>query len=105
MYKRYKNILAGLKKKPKARRAKKDWCVYIVRCSDGTLYTGTSNDVDRRIGMHNKGTGARYTRTRGPVVLVYQENSMTRSQALVREAAIKTIPKPRKEKLIANASL
>jgi len=89
-----------VRKAKKAKRLKRDWCVYIVRCSDGSLYTGVTNDMDRRFKMHNDGKGARYTRTRRPVVLVYQENSMTRTRALVRECAIKATPKPKKEKLI-----
>ena len=79
---------------------KKGWSVYVVHCSDGSFYTGTSNDVKRRIKMHNEGKGARYTRGRIPVKLLYQENIMTRSQALVRECAIKALPRVKKEILV-----
>lgn len=93
---KYKRMLAGMNK----RRGKRNWCVYVLRCSDGSLYTGVTNDMDRRLKMHNAGRGARYTRTRGPVVLVYQENSMTRPRALTRECAIKVLPKRKKEDLV-----
>ena len=100
---KYKRMLAGMVRKEKKTakvRRKKNWSVYILRCSDGTLYTGVTNNIQRRLKMHNDGKGARYTRTRGPAVLVYQENSMTRPQALVRECAIKAMPKVKKEKLV-----
>jgi len=95
---KYKRMVAGMKK-----RGKRNWSVYMVRCSDGTLYTGTTNDIERRIKMHNSKGGARYTRTRQPVVLVYHENSMNRSQALTRECAIKAMPKKRKEDRVKDA--
>ena len=80
-------------------KRKRNWLVYIVRCSDGSLYTGATNDVKRRLKMHNAGTASKYTRARKPVKLVYHENSMTRSQALRRECAIKKLKKKAKEKL------
>ena len=67
----------------------KEWIVYILRCKDDTLYTGITNDLQSRIAAHNAGKGAKYTRGRGPVVLVYQERCETYSQALRREYAIK----------------
>lgn len=73
------------------------WSVYLVRCSDGTLYCGISNDVLKRVAKHNSGKGARYTKTRRPVVLVYQEKIGTMGQALRRERQIKRMPKKRKE--------
>lgn len=100
---KYKRMLAGMARNEKAipkRRVKKDWMVYVLRCGDGSLYTGVTNDMDRRLKMHSDGTGARYTRMKPPVQLVYQEKRMTRSQALVRECAIKTMPKPKKEELV-----
>lgn len=69
--------------------ASNTWSVYLVRCADGTLYTGISNDVDRRVDLHNQGKGARYTRGRLPVTLVYQESAGARAEATRREAAIK----------------
>ena len=77
------------------------WWVYVVRCADGTLYTGTTTDPARRVAQHNAGTGARYTRSRLPVVLVYQARAASQSAALVREAAIKKLSRQAKEELIA----
>jgi putative endonuclease len=99
---KYKRMLAGMVKKETGRSKRKIkgvWSVYIVLCHDGTYYTGTSNNVEARVKKHNAGSGAKYTRTRGPVLLVYQENSMSRSQALVRECAIKALPKSKKKSL------
>ena len=79
------------------------WAVYLVRCADGSLYTGVATDVARRIAEHNAGTGARYTRARGPVVLVHQEPAGDRSAAQRREAAIKRLPRPLKERLARGA--
>ena len=76
--------------------------VYIVRCSDNTLYTGSSPNVAARIDMHNKGTGAKYTRTRLPVVLVYEEQCQSLSAALKREHQIKRCTRKQKEALIAD---
>ncbi len=70
--------------------------VYIVRCADDTLYTGWAMDVDRRVKAHNAGRGARYTRTHGPVKLVYTEEVLNRSEALRRERAIKAYPRAKK---------
>ena len=69
------------------------WFVYVVRCRDGTLYTGISRDVDARLAKHNTGKGARYTRGRGPVALVHQERKSSQAAALRREAAIKALPR------------
>ncbi len=77
--------------------------VYIVRCADGTLYTGWAMDVTRRIAQHNAGRGARYTRLRGPVTLVYREETSDRSAAMRREAAIKKLDREHKERLIRAA--
>lgn len=63
--------------------------VYILRCADGTLYTGCTNDLSRRLAAHNAGKGAKYTRSRRPVELVYREEVPDKSAALRREAAIK----------------
>ena len=74
--------------------------VYILRCRDGTLYTGITDDLDRRIQAHNAGTGAKYTRGRGPVELVYREEQPDRSAALRRDWAIKRLTRPEKLALI-----
>ena len=76
------------------------WFVYLLRCADGSLYTGISNDVPRRLEQHNAGTASRYTRSRLPVVLIYQETQATRSLALKRELAIKALSRQAKETLI-----
>jgi putative endonuclease len=80
----------------------KAWTVYIVRCSDKSLYTGITNDLNKRISKHNSGKGAKYTRNHRPVILVYEEQVTTKSKALKREAQIKKLRKYEKEKLVAN---
>jgi putative endonuclease len=74
--------------------------VYIVRCADGTYYTGYTTELARRIREHNEGKGAKYTRGRGPVELVYAEEGADRSWAQSREEAIKQLPRTKKEELI-----
>ena len=76
------------------------WFVYILRCVDGSLYTGITNDLNRRCKQHNAGTASRYTRSRLPVVLVYQEAQGSRSMALKRELEIKALSRQQKEALI-----
>ena len=76
------------------------YLVYILRCGDGTLYTGCTNDLPRRLQAHQSGRGAKYTRSRLPVELVYQEAVPDRSAALRREAAIKRLDRRRKLALI-----
>ncbi len=75
------------------------WFVYILRCADGTLYTGITNDLIRRCEQHNAGTASRYTRSRLPVELVYQEEPTTKGKALKRELAIKAMSRKKKEEL------
>jgi putative endonuclease len=79
------------------------WFVYVLRCRDGTLYTGISRDVDARLVKHNQGKGARYTRGRGPVALVHQERKRSHGAALRREAAIKALPRDQKLLLAGGA--
>ena len=81
---------------------KKDiWHVYMVRCSDGTLYTGITNDLEKRIEAHNSGKdGARYTRSRRPVKLVYSEQVKSKSAAAKLEYRIKTLTRSKKVELI-----
>ena len=74
--------------------------VYIVRCSDNSLYTGYTNNIEARINKHNAGKGAKYTKIRRPVVLVYQEMYESKSEALRREYEINTFTRQRKLKLI-----
>ena len=78
----------------------KPWCLYILRCADGSLYTGITRDLDRRLHQHNTGRGARYTRGRGPVVLAYRESFADRSEASKREYAIKRMSRLQKQVLI-----
>lgn len=74
---------------------------YLVRCADGTLYCGWTNDLDKRIKAHNEGRGAKYTRSRRPVTLVYWEEFSTKTEAMQREAAVKKLTRQQKERLIA----
>jgi predicted GIY-YIG superfamily endonuclease len=83
-----------------AKKSADKWFVYLVRCRDGSLYTGIAKDVARRCQQHNAETGSRYTRSRRPVILVYQESKRSRSLALKREAAIKAMTRREKEALI-----
>ncbi len=79
--------------------------VYILRCADGSLYTGWTNDVEARIKAHNEGRGgAKYTRSRRPVTLVYWEDCGTKEQAMSREWHIKHLPREQKLALIAEQS-
>ena len=84
--------------------SERPWHVYIVRCADNTFYTGIARDLEARMGAHNAGTGARYTRGRGPVQLVYSEFAADRPAALRRELAIKRLKRPAKRKLIAGGA-
>lgn len=81
------------------------WWVYIVRCADDSLYTGIATDVDRRIAQHNEGKGARYTRGRRPVTLVYRESQPSRGAALSREAKVKSLTRTAKETLIRDGGI
>lgn len=78
-----------------------NWTVYMLRCGDGTLYTGCTNDLSRRLAAHQCGKGARYTRSRPPVTLVYREEVPDKSAALRREASIKGLSRREKLALIA----
>lgn len=76
------------------------WCVYMLRCRDDTLYTGSTNDLTRRLAAHSAGRGAKYTRSRLPVILAYTEPCADRSTALRREYALKQLTRAEKEALI-----
>ena len=80
-----------------------EWFVYILRCADDTLYTGITTDVGRRCDQHNAGTASRYTRSRLPIRLVYEEAMTSRSLALKRELALKALSRTEKESLIQSA--
>ena len=75
---------------------------YILKCADGTLYTGWTNDVARRLARHNEGTASKYTRARRPVILVHLEEFATKQEAMKRECEIKKLTKSEKLKLIQN---
>lgn len=77
-----------------------EYFVYILRCADGSLYTGITNDLLHRLQRHNAGTGAKYTRSRRPVALVFKESCPDKSAALRREAQIKKLSREEKLKLI-----
>jgi putative endonuclease len=82
-------------------QAGKQWGAYLLRCADGSLYAGASNDMSQRLRRHQAGTASRYTRSRLPVELVYWEACADRSAALKREAAIKKLPRDKKWALLA----
>ena len=81
-----------------------NWIVYILQCADGTLYTGITNDLAHRIKEHENGTGAKYTRGRAPFTLLYTETHASRSQALKREARIKSFDRAAKLQLAAKGA-
>ncbi|OGR83512.1 MAG: hypothetical protein A2902_02030 [Elusimicrobia bacterium RIFCSPLOWO2_01_FULL_64_13] len=80
-------------------RGRGPWHLYIVRCRDGTFYTGIAKDWEKRIRKHNRGKGAAYTRSRRPVEIVYRETCRGRSSALRREMRVKSLDRRGKEKL------
>ena len=84
-----------------------DWFAYIVRCADGSLYTGITTNLERRVAEHNVGesAGARYTRSRRPVTLVYYERLESRSAATKRECLLRKLNKADKEQLVLTAAL
>lgn len=90
--------------KKKRRQAKQGdeatWYLYMLKCNDGSLYTGLTNDLDRRLGQHGEGTASRYTRSRLPVRLVYTESWDSRSSALAREYAVKSLSRTEKDALV-----
>ena len=77
----------------------KQWVVYILECKDGTLYTGITDDLPRRLKVHSQGKGAKYTRGRGPLILRYLGRCSDHSEALRRELQIKALPRQEKQKL------
>ena len=90
----------GLVDRKMAETTNKAWFLYLVRCADGSLYTGITNNVTRRFQQHNTGTASRYTRSRLPVELIYQESQASRGVALKRELAVKAMSREEKESLI-----
>lgn len=78
----------------------KSWQLYILRCADGTLYTGIAVDAEKRLAMHRSGRGAKYTKGRGPLEMVYLEECGSHSDALRRELAVKKLTRAQKEALL-----
>ena len=99
----YKHMIRQMQVKEKTASCKnvEGWTVYILRCKDGTLYTGITKDIKRREKQHNDGKGSKYTQNRRPVKVVYKEKKMGRADALVREAEIKQYSKEKKEQLVS----
>ena len=77
------------------------WYLYIIRCRDGSLYTGIATDVDKRLAVHRAGKGAKYLRGRGPLTLVYQTRIGAKALALKTERRVKALPKTKKEQLVS----
>ena len=86
---------------PRRRPSRSRWLVYILRCRDGSLYTGITNDLPKRLQAHAAGKASKYTRSRLPMTLAYTEPQKSKSAALKREAAIKKLRRAEKERLIA----
>lgn len=84
----------------KPRQSKPGWLVYLLRCRDGSLYTGITNNLPKRLQAHAAGKASRYTRSRLPIQLAYTEPQRSHSQALKREAAIKKLSRRQKDDLI-----
>ena len=84
-----------------ARPSPSHWLVYLLRCRDGSLYTGITNDLPKRLKAHAAGKASRYTRSRLPVTLAYSEPQRSKSAALKREAAIKRLRRAEKDRLLA----
>lgn len=82
------------------KESSQDWCVYVLRCGDGSLYTGATNDIVKRLSAHQAGKAAKYTRSHLPVELVYSEPCASKSEALKRELAIKGLSRQEKMRLI-----
>ena len=83
----------------------KQWCVYILKCGDGSLYTGITNDLPNRLRMHRNGRGAKYTKGRGPLSLHYMQPCDSKSDALRRELEIKSFSTIKKRELLSNHPL
>lgn len=81
------------------------WIVYILRCSDGSFYTGTTNGLEKRLISHNRGTASKYTRSRRPVTLLATSAEMSRSEALRLEMEIKKLPKTKKITFLTRADV
>ena len=93
--------MAVKKKKPAPKKSLKPrWTIYILQCADGSFYTGITNDLEKRLKAHHAGTGAKYTRGRGPLTVVHTESRVSKGAALRREIAIKNLPRAGKQALL-----
>jgi putative endonuclease len=101
---KYRRMLRGMKvqeeQSPLEPAPAAVWSLYILECADGSFYTGVTIDLDRRLRQHQEGTASRYTRIRRPVALVHREECGSRSLALSRECAVKSLSRSRKEELV-----
>lgn len=79
-----------------------DHVVYMLKCKDGSIYTGYTNNFERRLRMHEEGKGAKYTRGRGPFEVVYKQGFLTKEEAMQEEYRIKQLNRPHKEKIISS---
>ena len=95
-------LLSRPDRPPQDAKAPRKAYAYILKCSDNTLYTGWTTDLPKRLKSHNQGKGAKYTRSRLPVTLAYYETFETKQEAMSREAAIKKLSRPQKERLISS---
>lgn len=104
MHPTYKKMLKALQAKESVLggggKEPDDWELYILKCSDNSFYTGITKDIPRRLKMHQTGKASKYTRTRRPVELLYHEFCGNRTQALVRECAVKELSRKKKEELV-----
>jgi putative endonuclease len=98
-------MLAIMAQKPATKKAKDKWFLYILQCANGTFYTGITKDPQRRLRMHNEGKASRYTRTRRPVEMIYIESCKNRTEAMIRECAVKSMPRSLKAKMIGPQAL
>ena len=94
------NSFPGASRENSTAASDEPWLVYILECNDGSFYTGITNNMERRYQQHNDGSASRYTRSRRPVIIRYQEVCGTRSQALIRECALRLLSRKEKEALV-----
>lgn len=104
-YRKMLKVMEGKEKFSPDPGGGENWFLYILRCHDGSFYTGIAKDLKRRLTMHEKGKAARYTRSRRPVALCYTEELSGRTEALVRECRVKALTRQQKEELVAGSNL
>lgn len=102
MNSKYRRMLKVMKEREATYASSKNesWILYILECSDKSLYTGITNNLERRLKTHQEGRASRFTRARRPVKLLYQEPCGNRTQALIRECAVKSLSRQEKEELV-----